>query len=152
MIVPGSIKMATGFKGDDNFPNEATLRITAKRGSRKLLTFGQQTNMKRKKIAVHALCLPWVALPVLWLLVGVPLQAVQDRAFVGLLVVHNMFLHEWPGRSVLALSVAAVLTGFFIRPLTPKWLACLLGYSLILGCLVAYTIWWGVTGQQYDWP
>jgi hypothetical protein len=39
MIVPGSIKMATGFKGDDSFPNKATLRITAKRGSRKLPTF-----------------------------------------------------------------------------------------------------------------
>ena len=106
--------------------------------------------MKRRKIVVHVLCLSWAALLLLWPLVWLP--PVQEMAFFGILVVHNMFLHEWYGRLVLVVSDVALLTGFFIKPRSPKWLVCLLVYSIILSFLTAYTVWWGVTGQQYDWP
>jgi len=115
-----------------------------------LITIGEMQRMKRRRIFVHALCLPWAALPLLWLLAWLP--PVQEIAFVGLLVVHKLFHHEWYGRVALAVSDVALLTGFIISPLTPKWLACLLGYSILLGCLTAYTVWWIDPGQQGNWP
>jgi hypothetical protein len=97
----------------------------------------------------HAFAWPWVSLLLLWLSTFVGPSSV---VFAILLMINNLFLHEWSGRLALLVSIVFLILGFVKGRKTIPHLAAMTCYALVFSVFAGYTIWWGATGQQYVWP
>ena len=103
--------------------------------------------MKTIHRATHILCLPWLAALILWGVMWLPL--VGDPAFLAFIVFQNFFAHEWYGRVILGISMVTLAYGVFTKPHSKATLAFFVVYAIVLVLFAVWTVWWGVTGQQY---
>lgn len=113
--------------------------------------------MKLKKqiwlVLASCLSLPWTLFILTWVFAAIT-SLCPELLFASWLLIHNCFLHAWPGG--LALGAAAVVASCAIFEAVVNqfrsWRVFLLALDtatiLLLG---VYTIVWRVTGQQYDW-
>ena len=99
------------------------------------------------------LCAPWSLFICLWFLLTLA-QWCPESLFLVLLNTHNRFLHEWPG-AISLIAAAGVLIAAIVEAImngVRPWRCFLLVvYSLTLCIVGAYTAWWRLTGQTYDW-
>lgn len=108
-----------------------------------------ETNALRRSLA-HIVCLPWLLMLLMYLLplLAIPLGQIFYEPIV---ITHNMFIHEWYGRTALIFSGCILIAAFTAKPRRPVVLAILICYAIVLLLFAGYTLWWVVTGQQYVW-